>query len=280
MPALTKSCTAATGISWQELTFLIVWAGPPGAANALRCANLLLCAHELELRLQSCEQTGGTQVLTALQQRLACAALAPDADHCGPQHPASEACAASAAAALVMRMRGDLQARHLRVLHAALGRSSAKQTLLTGDAAPQALRAFVCDLVLAAQQDACASLPRLAAALDAWPQALPPVDTDGMSQLWDAAADTRGREHSECGVAVLHTALQGLCAGHVSAGHQTAIEDADSEHHAMAQLAALCLRGWGQRQWGWQDDDADDPQAQRDRVSLVEALALLRTLRV
>ena len=145
--------------------------------------------------------------------------------------------------------------------------------------APQALRAFVCDMVLAAQQDACSGLPRLAAALDAWPQALPPVDVEGMSCLWDAAADTRGREHSECGVAALHTVLQGLCAVGSSAVCRTATEDADVEHHAMAQLAALCLRGWGQRQWGWQDECADDPRAQRDRVSSVEALALLRTLR-
>ena len=138
---------------------------------------------------------------------------------------------------------------------------------------------FACDLVLAAQQDACGGLPQLAAALDAWPQALPPVDAEGMSRLWDAAADTKGRQHSECGVAVLHTALQGLCAGEVSAGCDSATEDADLEHSAMARLAALCLRGWGQRLWGWQDESADDPQTQRDRVSLVEAFALLRTLR-
>ncbi len=158
-------------------------------------------------------------------------------------------------------------------------RRTVHAALLTHETAPQALRAFACDLVLAAQQDACGSLPRLAAALDAWPQALPPVDVEGMSRLWDAAADTQGREHTECGVAVLHTALQGLCSGDVSAGCQLNPEDADSEYHAMAQLAALCLRGWGQRQWGWQDEGGDDPQAQRDRVSLVEAFALLRTLR-
>ncbi len=91
----------------------MVWAGPPGAVNVLRCANLLLCAHELGLRLESSEQDGSLDVLAALQQRLARAALACDADLCGPQHPAAEACAACAAAALVMRMRGDLQARRL-----------------------------------------------------------------------------------------------------------------------------------------------------------------------
>ena len=92
----------------------MIWAGPPGAANALRCANLLLCAHELGHRLEVSEQHAGMDVLTALQQRLARAALAFDADRCAPEHPAAEVCAASAAAALVMRMRGDLQASCLR----------------------------------------------------------------------------------------------------------------------------------------------------------------------
>ena len=98
------------GVSWQDLRFLSVWAGPD-TANASRFANLLLCTHELELRLETSEQRGSVRMLATLQQRLLRAALAIGGDNCGLQPPASEGCTASAAAALLMRMRGDLQAR-------------------------------------------------------------------------------------------------------------------------------------------------------------------------
>jgi hypothetical protein len=129
-------------------------------------------------------------------------------------------------------------------------------------------------------------LPELAAALDAWPQALPPADDDGTARLWDAAADTSGRSHSDCSVAVVHAALQGLCAAAPTLNvHHGSREDLDSPE--TEQLAALCLRHWGRLQWDWRDDVSDEALAagtaqqlaHRNRISLGEVFAVLGSLR-
>ena len=74
----------------------------------------------------------------------------------------------------------------------------------------QAFRRLLCDLLLACKSSPRQALPILVAAIDVWPAALPPAEPSDPERLWTAAADTGGRDHSDCGVAVTHALLHRL----------------------------------------------------------------------
>ena len=283
-PTCSSSHHGRAGVSLQQMRFLAAWAGS-GTPTVMRLANLLLFAHELDVQLDGSEQRGSTAVQTALQERLCRTALCAGSDGGSLRPPVSELCAASAAAALIMRMRGDLQVYNalcaqqgsvLRPLPSA-ARGLQSLTVIICNLA-QALRGLVCDMLLAAQQPAPEILPQLAAALDAWPQALPPAEEEGTARLWDAAADTSGRQHSECGVAAVHAALQALCAGAPTVNVDNLLRE-DSDSQATEQLAVVCLRHWGHLQWGWDSDAANEAMVGRNQISLGEVFAVLKSLR-
>lgn len=69
----------------------------------------------------------------------------------------------------------------------------------------QAFRRLLCELLLECKVRPELALPAYAAASDAWPSGLPPATASDAAKLWSAASDTGGRDHSTCGVALLHS---------------------------------------------------------------------------
>lgn len=78
----------------------------------------------------------------------------------------------------------------------------------------QAFRKLLCDLLLECKARPSHALPAFAAAADAWPGGLPPAGPSDAARLWSAAADTAGRDHSSCGVALMHSLASRVCACH------------------------------------------------------------------
>lgn len=76
----------------------------------------------------------------------------------------------------------------------------------------QAFRKLLCDVLLECKARPSHALPAFAAAADAWPGGLPPAASSDAADLWSAAADTAGRDHSDCGVALMHSIASRLCA--------------------------------------------------------------------
>lgn len=224
-------------VSVASLKLLPMWCGwrvghPCGFALVLQCAAMVAtrlqgspAAEGASCRKapSSAASPGGVGAATGFQERLrahlhcATTQAGGSAGSGNPRYFPTEACAAAAAAMVLSRQLGNIQAG----------------------------RVLLWDLLNCAKTTGVRILPAVASALDAWPACLPPLSSGITRQK-----GTCSQQPAQLPVSAVHDALQALC---VQKDVLYEKEDATLSDDSLSMVppAASLLCTLGRKFWGW-----------------------------